>query len=112
MRNSPSGRTENRQKNFSAEYDGIFGRPESTKTEIPIEGKASGHVGIMSNWIDAILHGTELLAPGEEGIHAVMLSNAMLLSAWTDSWSNIPVDEEKFNRLFQERVESSSFKRS
>jgi predicted dehydrogenase len=98
-------------KKFNAEYEGLFGHPEFSRIEIPVEGTMTGHVGIIANWVDVILHGTELLAPGSEGIHAVMLSNAMHLSAWTDGWSTIPVDEEKFNRLFQEKVDGSSFKR-
>ena len=37
----------------------------------------TGHKGITQNWVDAILHGTPLIAPGEEGIKGLMISNAM-----------------------------------
>ena len=78
--------------------------------EIPVKGPNPQHVGIMENFADAVLKGTPLLAPGQEGIRGVSLSNAMHLSAWTDSWvdpSNL--DEDLFCKLLQERIDQSTF---
>ena len=58
--------------------------------------------------MEAILHGTPLLARGEEGVNGVELANAMLLSSWTDDWASIPVDEDLFYRMLQEKIESST----
>jgi hypothetical protein len=52
------------------------------------------------------------LASGTEGINGVELSNAMLLSTWTDNWVDIPVDEELYYNELQKRVESSKVKKS
>ena len=38
-------------------------RPECTKIEVTTEGKTTGHIGIIQNFCDAILSGTELIAP-------------------------------------------------
>ena len=66
-----------------------------------------GHKGIIQNLVDAILHGTPLIAPGEEGIKGLMISNAMLLSTWTDNWVDLPIDEEFFEQHLQEKIKNS-----
>jgi hypothetical protein len=65
----------------------------------------------MRNWTNAILHGEELIAPGEEGIKGLMLSNAMLLSTWTDNWVDLPIDEELYYTQLQERIENSRYRK-
>jgi predicted dehydrogenase len=89
---------------FNRDFKGGFGQPECWKCEIPIEGQELGHNGIIQNWVNAIMTGAPLLAPGEEGIKGLMLSNAMLLSAWTDDWVNLPIDEELFYSHLQDRI--------
>lgn len=99
------------ERQFNREYQGGFGQPEYWKCEIPITGKETGHVGIMNNWVDAILNGSELLAPGVEGIHGLTLSNAMYLSSWTDDWVQLPLDEDLFYRLLQEKIANSNYRK-
>ncbi|MBW5445569.1 gfo/Idh/MocA family oxidoreductase [Cohnella sp. CFH 77786] len=90
-----------------------FAHPPSRKVEIELEpGEGEQHAGITRDWVRAIRHGTPLLAPGEEGIHGLTLSNAMLLSAWTDGWAELPLDEERFYHLLQQRIETSRGVRS
>lgn len=95
------------ESEFNQRYTGGFGQPECWKIDIPIEGRETGHPGIMQNFVDAILHGSPLIAPGEEGIHGLTLSNAMYLSTWTDHWVELPMDEELFNEHLQERIRNS-----
>jgi predicted dehydrogenase len=95
---------------FNRDFKGKFGEPEYTVSEVPIEGKELGHNGITQNWVNAILHGEPLLAPGEEGIKGLMISNAMLLSAWTDGWVDMPIDEEQFYDHLQARIAESEEK--
>jgi predicted dehydrogenase len=97
------------ERQFNAEYKGGFGQPECWKCEIPIRGTAENHQGIARNFAAAILDGTPLLAPGQEGIRGLELSNAMHLSSWTDDWVNLPIDEELFYEKLKERIETSSF---
>jgi len=94
---------------FNATYKGGFGQPECWRCEVPIIGENENHQGIMRNWINAILHGEELIAPGEEGIKGLMLSNAMLLSTWTDNWVDLPMDEDLYVAQLQERVDNSRY---
>lgn len=96
---------------FNATYKGSFGQPECWKCDIPVTGPYPDHKGIMQNWVNAILHGEELIAPGEEGIKGLMISNAMLLSAWTDGWVDLPIDEELYYNILQQKIADSKFRR-
>ncbi|WP_166244204.1 Gfo/Idh/MocA family protein [Paenibacillus turpanensis] len=95
------------ESEFNRSFTGSFGSPECWKVDVPIPSGGVQHKGITQDWVNAIVKGTPLLAPGEEGIHGLTLSNAMLLSTWTDSWVELPMDEDLFVELLQERIRSS-----
>lgn len=99
------------ERQFNNEYKGGFGEPECWKCEVPVYGTETVHAGIMTDWLSAVQKGTTLLAPGVEGINGLQISNAMHLSAWTDSWADIPVDEDLFCEKLRERIKNSIFKR-
>lgn len=95
---------------FNARFTGSFGKPECWTIDIPIEGENPDHAGITENWVNAILHDTPLIAPGEEGIKGLMIANAMLLSTWEDDWVDLPIDEEKYLVHLQQKIEGSTYK--
>lgn len=99
------------EREFNRDFKGGFGQPESWKCEVPTPGENSQHIGIMNNWVNAILYGTELMAPGVEGIKGLTLSNAMHLSAWTDSWVDLPLDEDLFYEKLKGNIDKSTFKK-
>ncbi len=105
-------RTEQSVSRFLKEYPGGFGSPDVWTCKVPPAGGDGEHRTITSNWVQAIRDGgeTELLAPGLEGIHSVELFNAMLLSTWTDSWVDIPVDADLYYDELQKRVATSRIK--
>lgn len=95
---------------FNATYKDGFGEPECWKCEIPVgSGGGEQHQGILRNFTNAILHREPLIAPGEEGIRGLTLSNAMHLSSWTDDWVELPIDEETYLEKLNERIEQSTF---
>lgn len=100
------------ERQFNQEFTGGFGEPECWKCQVPIIGENTQHLGILQNWIDAILKETPLIAPGEEGILGLTLSNAMHLSAWTDDWVELPINEDLFYEKLQEKIKSSTFKKT
>lgn len=55
-----------------------------------------GHALVLEAFAQAILSGSSMIARGEEGLNSLSLSNAAYLSAWTDDWADIPVDEQRF----------------
>ena len=81
-----------------------FGKPECWEIDIPIKGKYLDHMGILQNWIDSILKGTPLLAPGEEGIKGVELANAMYLSSWLNQTVELPIDADLYFEKLQEKM--------
>ena len=56
----------------------------------------NGHSAVLNNFADAIIDGKELTSRGEEGLNSLSISNAAYLSSWTDTWADIPVNEEAF----------------
>lgn len=97
---------------FSREYKGGFGSPEVWKCDIPPDRDMGSRRGVINNWCDAILKGSELMAPGLEGINGVELANAMLLSSWTDDWVDIPVDQDLYYEKLQEKIANSTATKS
>ena len=97
---------------FSREFTGGFGAPESWESVIPVSGPSTGHVGILNNWSDCIINGGELLAPGEDGIKELAISNAIMLSSWLDKWIELPIDEELFYAELQKRIQASDSDKS
>jgi predicted dehydrogenase len=89
---------------------GGFEKPETWKIEIPVKS-GEDHKGITKNFVNAILHGTPLLAKGQEGINGVTLANAMLLSAWTNDWVNLPFDDDLYYNMLQDKIKNSSFQK-
>lgn len=83
-----------------------FSTPDTWKCEIPGTG-GEDHLGITKNWVNSIRTGAPLLAKGEEGINGVTLANAMLLSAWTDKWVDLPLDANLYQRKLKERIKNS-----
>ncbi len=104
-------RTRQSVAEFTRNTPGGFGAPETWRCEIPVGGSGEEHLGVLKNWSNAILKGEKLTAPGEDGIHSLELSNAMLLSAWTDNWVDLPVDEDAFHGRLQELIKTSRYQK-
>jgi predicted dehydrogenase len=86
---------------FNQSFKGGFGSPESWKCEIPIVYEESGHKGIIQNFVHAISGRAMLIAPGEEGIRGLSISNAIHLSTWIDDWVQLPLDEDLYYNKLQ-----------
>lgn len=92
-----------------ANRDKIFGRPEAWDCKIPVEGSSTQHIGILQDFTNAILDGTPLLAPGEEGINGLTISNAIHYSAWTGGWADLNnFDHEGFYNILQDKIAKST----
>ena len=87
-----------------------FGRPECWTCNIPADfSGGEQHVGIFKNFASAILNGTDLLAPGEEGVNGLTISNAIHLSAWTGETVDVKnFPDDRFYELLQEKIRTST----
>ncbi len=80
-----------------------FDKPECETIEVETDGQNEQHAGVMKAFAGKILHGTPLVAGGEEGINGLMLSNAMHLSSWLGHAVTLPIDEDEFLRQLNEK---------
>ena len=98
------------EREFNAKNTIPFGRPECWDCTVPAATDGGPqHVGILQNFTDAILDGKKLLAPGEEGVRGLTISNAIHYSAWTGGWADVEnFDHEGFYKLLQEKIASST----
>lgn len=106
-------RLETAEPEWNRTYQGGFGEPPAWKCSIPTPaGDGSQHPGIMENFALAVLEGTPLLAPGEEGILGLSISNAMHLSGWTGKAVDPRhIDGQEFHRQLQQRIATSTFQK-
>src|SRR5207302_4027190 len=83
-----------------------FAKPEVWHVDIPFENAVNGHAILMQNFVNAILEGEPLIAPGAEGIHSVELANVILYSSLLGQTIEMPMDsaayEKKLNQLIAE----------
>ena len=87
-----------------------FGVPEITRVPVETDGLNPQHAGVLNAFAAHILHGAPLVADGREGLRGLMLSNAMHLSSWTGKEVTLPLDEELFLTLLNQRRASSRHK--
>lgn len=87
-----------------------FKAPETVYHELKPEGVFTEHCGILQNFVNAILYGEELLAPGYEGINGLTISNAIHLSGFTNDWVTLPIDKERFYEELSKRIKTSKTK--
>ncbi len=83
-----------------------FVKPEATDADIPFDNAVAPHATMVQNFVNAILDGEPLIAPGGEGIHSVELANAMVYSSLLGQTVELPLDgaawEKTLNRLIAE----------
>jgi len=99
-RNRISERAHNAAKNSKSV-------PEYWVCDVPTPGINETHMAVIKNLSDAIVNNAPLDIRGEEGMQSLQLSNAMHLSAWTGKTVSLPVDEELYYSLLEERIQKA-----
>lgn len=94
---------------FIDSAEGGFARIESKWVEVETDGKNEQHTGVMNAFAAHILRGEPLIASGEEGINGLTISNAAFLSSWLDKTVELPLDEDLYYNLLQEKIKNSKF---
>ena len=88
-----------------------FSKPDVWNVEIPFDNAPAPHASIMQNFIEAILDGAPLIAPGEEGLHSVELANVMLYSSLMGQTIELPMDGAAFEKKLQQLIAESKFEK-
>ena len=71
------------------------------------DGKNTQHTGVMNAFAAHLLRGEKLIADAEDGLKAMMLSNAIHLAGWTGEKVSIPADEKRFEEILQQKIAGS-----
>ena len=87
-----------------------FAKPGCQRIEVETDGQNLQHVAVLNAFAAHIERGEPLVADGREGINGLMLSNAIHLSGWTGETVSLPIDEERFLALLNERRATSRLK--
>ncbi len=95
---------------FTKTNEKPFGKMEVSRVEPETDGENPQHIGVLNAWAGAILHGTPLVARGQEGINGLMLSNAMHLSHFLGKEVELPIDEDLYYEELMKRVKTSKRK--
>ena len=77
---------------------------------VETDGLNEQHTGVINAFAANILHGTPLVARGEEGINGLMISNAAHLSSWLDKAVTLPIDDELFYDELKKKIATSKAK--
>lgn len=101
-------RNEQQTTEFSNTTTEGFAKPSTWEISIPTRGFGEQHVGIIKNFVNAILKGEKLIAPAAEGINSVELANAMLYSSFTDSTLKLPLDGAAYEAHLMKLIENST----
>jgi len=104
-------RNETCMREFSRTARTGFARPEVWNVEIPFENAPAQHATLTQNFVDAILDGTPLIAPAEEGLASVELANAILYSSLTGQTVELPLDAAAYERKLSQLIAESRFEK-
>ena len=79
--------------------------------EVETDGKNEQHVGVLNAFAAHILRGEPLVAEGYEGINGLTISNAAFLSSWLDKTVELPIDEDLYYDMLQQKIAGSKSKK-
>ncbi|MCL2056025.1 MAG: Gfo/Idh/MocA family oxidoreductase [Oscillospiraceae bacterium] len=98
---------ETNEREFCKTAPGGFDSQPTETIEVQTDGENPQHAAVLNAFAANILRGEPLVAGGEEGIHGLMLSNAMHLSSWLDKTVELPFDESLFLEELNKRRAAS-----
>jgi predicted dehydrogenase len=88
----------------------MWAAPEVTEVELDVPVTGGQHTDITRNFCRHILHGEPLISPGVEGLNAVELINAIILSSHSGQTVSVPVDRTAYDDLMDELQRTSKAK--
>jgi len=84
-----------------------FAPPPIWNVQIPTAPSGPQHLGVLQNFVNAILDREPLIAPAVEGIHSVELANAMIYSALQAETVTLPLDSSLYAAELERLIRES-----
>jgi predicted dehydrogenase len=88
-----------------------FSKPDVWNVDIPFENAANPHATLMQNFIDAILDGAPLIAPGADGLNSIELANVLLFSSLQNETVTLPMESAAWEKKLNQLVAESKFEK-
>ena len=88
-----------------------FAKPEVWNAEIPFDNAPNPHAILVQNFVNSILHGEPLIAPGAEGIHSVELANVILFSSLLGQTIELPMDSAAYEKRLNQLIAESTIQK-
>ena len=89
-----------------------FAKPEVWNVQVPYDTSAGQqHHAVTQNFVDAILDGVPLIAPGADGVHSVELANAILYSSLENKTIDLPLDAAAYEKKLQQLMSESKYEK-
>ena len=88
-----------------------FAKPEVWNVEIPFDNATNAHATLMQNFLDAILDGAPLTAPGADGMGSVELANVLLYSSLINQTVELPMDSAAYEKKLHQLIAESRFEK-
>jgi predicted dehydrogenase len=95
---------------FNRSTRDMFGQPEVRRENVTSWVSVNQHAIVMNNWVDAILDGTELIAPAASGLNSLAIANAILWSAWSEQSIDLPLDSAGYQQALAQKVAASTLR--
>ncbi len=83
-----------------------FAKPAVTWEDIPCESNEHAYEKLLSNFANKIAGKEKLIAPGNEAINSLYLSNAIYLSSWQHKMIELPKSETMQEQAFEQKFET------
>lgn len=96
---------------FSRRAAGGFDTPPVSVETFDGLNHGEQHLGVLKNFVAAILDREPLLAPAAEGLASVELANAMLLSTFENRPVDLPLDGAAYEARLKEKIAGSTQKK-
>lgn len=87
-----------------------YGELTHTLHEIPLPEKGNPYQILFQNVSDHIRLGEPLICTGEDGLKGVEMANGSYLSAWLDCTVNLPIDDELYANMLQQKIDAEQEK--
>ncbi len=90
---------------FNQENTEIYAQP-SHHAEVLVQAPSGKqHLKVFQAFSDHIRKGTPLAADGQDGLNSMILANGAYLSAWTGEKIALPMDDERYEKIMEEKIE-------
>jgi predicted dehydrogenase len=86
-----------------------FSKPEVWVADVPFETNPNPHATLMQNFVEAILDGAPLIAPGLDGLQSIELANVMLYSSMLAHTIELPMNSAAYEKKLQQLIAESKF---